>query len=127
MFKTYDSAFGVADAWDVDMHNLQDKMYASEAEIKTQIENFDNGVDGSQKTKDFFDTVGINTDEEINEFNEVTKGITDADEAIQKWNKHKKDSSEDTLELPDADTLKQQISDLNSAIDSIQSAYDTLL
>ena len=30
------------------------------------------------------------------------------------------------FEIPDADTLKQQISDLNSAIDSIQSAYDTL-
>ena len=28
--------------------------------------------------------------------------------------------------IPDAETLKQQISDLNSAIDSIQSAYDTL-
>lgn len=31
-----------------------------------------------------------------------------------------------SFEIPDADTLKQQISDLNSAIDSIQSAYDTL-
>lgn len=30
------------------------------------------------------------------------------------------------FEIPDADTLKQQISDLNSAIDSIQSVYDTL-
>lgn len=31
-----------------------------------------------------------------------------------------------SFEIPDAETLKQQISDLNSAIDSIQSAYDTL-
>ena len=31
-----------------------------------------------------------------------------------------------SFEIPDTDTLKQQISDLNSAIDSIQSAYDTL-
>ena len=30
------------------------------------------------------------------------------------------------FEIPDAETLKQQISDLNSAIDSIQSVYDTL-
>lgn len=30
------------------------------------------------------------------------------------------------FEIPDAETLKQQISDLNFAIDSIQSAYDTL-
>ena len=35
-------------------------------------------------------------------------------------------TSEDSFEIPDADTLEQQISDLNSAIDSIQSAYDTL-
>lgn len=31
-----------------------------------------------------------------------------------------------SFEIPDAETLKQQLSDLNSAIDSIQSAYDTL-
>lgn len=31
-----------------------------------------------------------------------------------------------SFEIPDAETLKQQISDLNSAIDSIQSAYDIL-
>lgn len=31
-----------------------------------------------------------------------------------------------SFEIPDAETLKQQISDLNSAIDSIQSVYDTL-
>jgi DNA repair exonuclease SbcCD ATPase subunit len=31
-----------------------------------------------------------------------------------------------SFEIPDAEILKQQISDLNSAIDSIQSAYDTL-
>ena len=91
------------------------------AELEKQF-----GKDGSQKIKDFFDTEGINTQEEIDAFNDVTNGITDADEAIQKWNEHKKESSEDTFELPDTDTLKQQISDLNSAIDSIQSAYDTL-
>jgi hypothetical protein len=32
----------------------------------------------------------------------------------------------DIFVIPDAETLKQQISDLNSAIDSIQSVYDTL-
>lgn len=89
-----EDAFGVADAWDVDMHNLQDKMYQDEAKIKGQIAQFGNDVDGSQKIKDFFDTEGINTDEEINEFNEVTKGVNDADLAIQKWNEHKKEANE---------------------------------
>lgn len=121
-----EDAFGVADAWDVDMHNLQDKMYKDEAAIKAKIAKFDDGVDGSQKIKDFFDTEGINTDEEINKFNEVTKGINDADKAIQTWNEHKKEANEDSFSIPDTETLQKQISDLNSAIDSIQSAYDTL-
>lgn len=82
----------------------------------------------SNKIKDFFDTEGINTQDEIDAFNDVTKGISDADEAIKKWTEDKQDSEETStsFEIPDAETLKQQISDLNSAIDSIQSAYDTL-
>lgn len=48
------------------------------------------------------------------------------DELKQKIEETKNAASEDTFELPNTETLKQQISDLNSAIDSIQSAYDTL-
>ena len=48
------------------------------------------------------------------------------DELKQKIEETKNAASEDTFSIPDTDTLKQQISDLNSAIDSIQSAYDTL-
>lgn len=94
---------------------------ALQKSIKKTADRFND----SDKIKDFFDTEGINTDEEVNDFNKVTEGINDADKAIQKWNEHKK-ASEDSFEILDADTLKQQISDLNSAIDSIQSAYDTL-
>ena len=57
-------------------------------ETKKKIEEVSKGFDDSQKIKDFFNTKGINTDEEINEFNEITKGITDADLAIQTWNEH---------------------------------------
>lgn len=94
---------------------------ALQKSIKKTADRFND----SDKIKDFFDTEGINTDEEVNDFNKVTEGINDADKAIQKWNEHKK-ASEDSFEIPDAETLKQQISDLNSAIDSIQSVYDTL-
>lgn len=48
------------------------------------------------------------------------------DELKQKIEETKNAASEDTFELPNTETFKQQISDLNSAIDSIQSAYDTL-
>ena len=40
--------------------------------------------------------------------------------------KQKIEETSTSFEIPNAETLKQQISDLNSAIDSIQSAYDTL-
>ena len=48
----------------------------------------------SNKIKDFFSTEGINTQDEIDAFNDVTKGINDADKAIQTWNEHKKASNE---------------------------------
>ena len=106
-----EDAFGIADAWDVDMHNLQDKMYASEAEIKSQIENFEGGIDGSQTIKDFFDIEGINTQNLINEFNEVTDGITDADEAIQKWNEHKKDGGITSSNFDDPTDMLRDLTD----------------
>ena len=108
-----EDAFGVADAWDVDMHNLQNEMYASEAEIKAQIERFKDdvgGIDGSQKVKDFFNTEGINTKDELKQFNEITKDITDADLAIQKWNKHKEEAIETSAPFDDpTDLLRDSI------------------
>lgn len=127
-----EDAFGIADAWDVDMHNLQDKMYASEAEIKSQIENFEGGIDGSQTIKDFFDTEGINTQSLINEFNEVTDGITDADEAIQKWNEHKKQASSNPdltsllTESDDKSKDKATLADLQSEADLLSTIQKEL-
>lgn len=126
-----EDAFGVADAWDVDMHNLQDKMYKDEAAIKTQIAKFDDGVDGSQKIKDFFDTEGINTQEEIDAFNDVTKGINNADLAIQKWNEHKiegnKTSISDIFQLKNANNESTELGKLSDQLDKIQTAYSSLM
>lgn len=124
-----EDAFGIADAWDVGMHNLQNEMYASEAEIKAQIERFDddiNSTDGSQKIKDFFDTEGINTTALIEEFNKVTEGINDADEAIQKWNEHKNNFSEVPLDLTsqltesDNKSKEATLADLQSEADLLK-------
>lgn len=58
---------------------------------------------------------------------EIPKGtLLSWDELKQKIEETKNVVSNDTFSIPDAETLKQQISDLNSAIDSIQSVYDTL-
>lgn len=128
-----EDAFGVADAWDVDMHNLQNEMYASEAEIKAQIERFKDdvgGIDGSQKVKDFFNTEGINTKDELKQFNEITKDITDADLAIQKWNKHKEEAIETSAPFDDPTSLLTEsdnksktatLADLKSEADLMQS------
>ena len=93
-------------------------------ETKKKIEEVSKGFDDSQKIKDFFNTEGINTDEEINEFNEVTKGINDADKAIQKWNEHKKESNETPISLSTTEAvskindLKSEFSDLDSIMAS---------
>lgn len=120
-----DDAFGVADAWDVDMHNLQNGIYASEAEIKVQIERFNDdisGVDGSQKIKDFFDTEGINTKDELKQFNEITKDITDADLAIQRWNKHKEEAIETSAPFDDPTDLLRDSTDKDRKDSSINLA-----
>lgn len=67
----------------------------------------------------------------LNERKEALNGTAlsaqDYTDALQKVKDTQNESSDtDTFEIPDADTLQQQISDLNSTIDSIQSAYDTL-
>lgn len=118
----FDDLLGKDNAISISLQPQIDDTDALQKSIEKTADRFND----SDKIKDFFDTEGINTDEEVNDFNKVTEGINDADKAIQKWNEHKKEANEDTFELPDTDTLKQQISDLNSAIDSIQSAYDTL-
>lgn len=117
----FDDLLGEDNAISISLQPQIEDTDALQKSIKKTADRFND----SDKIKDFFDTEGINTDEEVNDFNKVTEGINDADKAIQKWNEHKK-ASESSFELPDAETLKQQISDLNSAIDSIQSAYDTL-
>lgn len=70
--------------------------------LQKSYENTINRFKDSDKIKDFFDTEGINTDEEINDFNEVTKGINDADKAIQTWNEHKKEANETPISFTDA-------------------------
>lgn len=46
-----------------------------------------NRFNDPDKIKQFFNTEGINTKDELKQFNDITKGITEADLAIQKWNK----------------------------------------
>lgn len=102
------------------------------------------GANGSQKILDFFDSEGINTQEEIDEFNNIytateqaKKGIYDADVAIQEWTKHKKESIESTSSLSDYFSKDQEYLEYISQLgkvgkideDSIQSLkdYDKLL
>lgn len=80
--------------------------------LQKSIEKTADKFNDSDKIKDFFDTEGINTDEEINEFNKVTEGINDADKAIQAWNEHKKETSIsfiDTLNSSEYKDVKEKL------------------
>lgn len=68
-------------------------------------------------------------EEQKKKLNGASLSADDYAAALQTVKDKQNENSNETstsFEIPDAETLKQQISDLNSAIDSIQSAYDTL-
>lgn len=73
-------------------------------------------------TKDF-------NEEQVELWNKVTLGETDATEAIEKYEEALKSAqgqSSDGLEVLSTDELEEQLDSLNSAIDEIQSAFNTL-
>lgn len=57
-------------------------------------ENTINRFNDPDEIKQFFSTEGINTSDEVKQFNDLTNGINDADKAIQTWNEHKKEANE---------------------------------
>lgn len=75
------------------------------------------GEDGSQKIKDFLDTEGISGNSALlDEFNEVTKDINNADEAILAWKNHVGQTSEATtfesVWSSTSDEVKKKLLDL---------------
>lgn len=105
-------------------------------DLQESYENTINRFNDSDKIKDFFDTEGINTQDELDKFNEVADSITDADLAIQRWNEHKKEFGEasDLSEfLSENKKLEKQLIQLSKVgkldTETIQSLddYDKLL
>ena len=97
---------------------LQPQIDDAEA-LQKSYENTINRFKDSDKIKDFFDTEGINTDAEIDEFNKVTEGIKRADNAIQKWNEHKKEANETPISFTDRLAKVQALSDGLDQLDKI--------
>ena len=97
---------------------LQPQIDDAEA-LQKSYENTINRFKDSDKIKDFFDTEGINTDAEIDEFNKVTEGIKRADDAIQKWNEHKKEANETPISFTDTLAKVQALSDGLDQLDKI--------
>lgn len=109
----------------VGISDVEDSATNLESSYKQTIENAKEKY-GEDLTP-FFKENSINTQEEIDKWREIAQSCDTATEAKKKY--LEADTSQETstsFEIPDAETLKQQISDLNSAIDSIQSVYDTL-
>lgn len=94
-------------------------------DIQKSYEDTINRFKDSNKIKDFFDTEGINTQEEIDTFNDVTKGITNADEAIKKWTEDKQNSDEVPISFTDTLAQVQALSDGLDQLDKIYAdVYD---
>lgn len=84
-------------------------------ETKKKIKEVSKGFDDSKKIKDFFDTEGINTQEEIDSFNDVTKNAKTAEEAIKAYTDAKKEANETnetTISLADINKTKSGIGGL---------------
>lgn len=84
-------------------------------ETKKKIKEVSKGFDDSKKIKDFFDTEGINTQEEIDSFNDITKNAKTAEEAIKAYTDAKKEANETNetmISLADINKTKSGIGGL---------------
>jgi hypothetical protein len=76
------------------------------------------GVDGAKTIEDFFETEGINDQDEIDYFNDVTEGAKTAEDAIKAYNKAKRSvdetpiSFEDYLNKEDNSDIKESLLEL---------------
>lgn len=102
---------------------LQPQIDDAEA-LQKSYENTINRFKDSDKIKDFFNTEGINTDAEIDEFNKVTESIKRADDAIQKWNEHKKEANKPPISFTDRLAKVQALSD---GLDQLDKIYTDVL
>ena len=89
--------------------------------VDDNVKNYKNTIKrfkDSDKIKDFFNTEGINTQKEIDAFNDVTKGINDADEAIQAYKQSVQQAQADTEELGNT------LADINKTKSGIGGLFD---
>lgn len=105
---------------------LTDAMDSVDADEATKwIESLTEEEAKLANSKDFENAL----EEQKKKLNCASLSADDYAVALQTVKDKQNENSNETstsFEIPDADILEQQISDLNSAIDSIQSAYDTL-
>lgn len=116
----FDDLLGKDNAISISLQPQIDDTDALQKSIEKTADKFND----SDKIKDFFDTEGINTDEEVNDFNKVTEGINDADKAIQTWNEHKKEANETPISFTDT-LAKVQL--LSEGLDQLEKIYQDVL
>lgn len=89
--------------------------------VDDNVKNYKNTIKrfkDSDKIKDFFNKEGINTQKEIDAFNDVTKGINDADKAIQAYEQSVQQAQADTEELGNT------LADINKTKSGIGGLFD---
>ena len=79
-------------------------------------------IDDQTQIKNFLDKAGINTVEKLQEFNDFTKGIDNAAEAIQKWNSMSINSGFDIKSTDEMATFKTKIDEAVTSYNNLNTA-----
>lgn len=104
---------------------LHDAKERNDIALLAELEN-KFGITDRNMLSSFFDTEGINTQDEIDYFNEVTKNARTAEEAIKAYNEAKKETNEPFSLLSISETVDAVNTKLKPALDSLKTVYQSI-
>lgn len=104
---------------------LHDAKERNDIALLAELEN-KFGITDRNMLSSFFDTEGINTQDEIDYFNEVTKNAKTAEEAIKAYNEAKKEANESFSLLSISETVDAVNTKLKPALDSLKTVYQSV-
>lgn len=104
---------------------LHDAKERNDIALLAELEN-KFGITDRNMLSSFFDTEGINTQDEIDYFNEVTKNAKTAEEAIKSYNEAKKEANESFSLLSISETVNAVNTNLKPALDSLKTVYQSV-
>ena len=104
---------------------LHDAKERNDIALLAELEN-KFGITDRNMLSSFFDTEGINTQDKIDYFNEVTRYAKTAEEAIKAYNEAKKETNEPFSLLSISETVDAVNTNLKPALDSLKTVYQSV-